>query len=125
VSGEFVLHLTPAATFAALPAGADYLPEAYAQDGFIHCTGEPETLLEVANRFYRDVPGEMVVLVIDPARLRAAVRYEAAIPPRPGAADPPDAGTLLFPHVYGPINREAIVAVRPAKRAPDGTYLSV
>jgi uncharacterized protein (DUF952 family) len=118
VTGETILHLAPAAAFNALPEAADYLPEAFAQDGFIHCTREPEVLLQVANAFYRGLPGEMLVLVIDPARVRAPVRYEPAAHPQG-----PDAP--LFPHIYGPLNRDAIVAARPARRAADGTFLAV
>ena len=112
------MHLAPAARFRAVPAGADYLPGDFAHDGFIHCTREPEVLLEVANAFSRDAPGEMRVLVMDPARVRAEVRFEAAAHPR-GPDDP------LFPHIYGPLNTDAIVAVRPAVRAIDGAYLAV
>jgi uncharacterized protein (DUF952 family) len=119
VSGETILHLTPSAWFESLPAEADYLPEGFDRDGFIHCTREPEVLLEVANAFYRQTPGEMLVLVIDPARVQAEVRFEAAAL-RPRVPDDP-----LFPHIYGPLNRDAIVAVRPARRAADGTYLAV
>jgi uncharacterized protein (DUF952 family) len=118
VSAETILHLTPAAYFHGLPPGADYLPEAFDQDGFIHCTREAEVLLKVANAFYRQVPGEMLVLVIDPARVKAPVRYEAA-------AHPQGAGGVVFPHIYGPLNRDAILEVRPARRAADGTYLAV
>lgn len=118
MSAETILHLVPAAYFHSLPPEADYLPEPYAQDGFIHCTREADTMLAVANTFYRDVPGEVLVLEIDPARVRAEVRYEAAAHPR-GPSDP------LFPHIYGPLNRAAIVAIRPARRAADGTYLAV
>jgi uncharacterized protein (DUF952 family) len=114
----YILHLTRAAHFAALPPDADYLPEGFGQDGFIHCTGEPDVLLRVANAFYRDTPGEMLVLVIDPARVNADVRWEAAAHPQ-GPDDP------LFPHIYGPLNRDAIVSIHAAQRAADGAYLAV
>lgn len=32
---------------------------------------------------------------------------------------------VLFPHIYGPLNRDAIVEIRTAKRAGDGTFISV
>jgi uncharacterized protein (DUF952 family) len=31
----------------------------------------------------------------------------------------------LFPHIYGPLNAEAVVAVRLAQRAADGTFISL
>lgn len=90
--------------------------------GFIHCTRQPEVLLEVANRFYRDRPGDFVVLVIDPARLRAPVRDEPPAHPAPVASL---GTTVLFPHIYGPLNREAVVEVRAAERNADGTFVRV
>jgi uncharacterized protein (DUF952 family) len=117
MSGGHIHHLAPASRYR---AGEAYLPAQFAADGFIHCTREPEVLLEVANAYYRDAPGDFVVLVIDPEQVLAEVRYEPPSPPSAGGAQ---AGRL-FPHIYGPLNPEAVVAVRPALRAPDGTFLS-
>jgi uncharacterized protein (DUF952 family) len=119
---ELIHHLVPAAEFAATPAGQPYLPAAYAADGFIHCTRQPAVLLEVANRFYQGVPGDYLVLDIDPGRLTAELRDEAPLPPAPAGS--PLAG-VTFPHIYGPLNPEAIVAVRPVQRTPDGRFLQV
>lgn len=111
-------HLVAAGDY---QAGEPYLPRQFAQDGFIHCTSEPEVLLYVANAFYREAPGEFLVLVIDPARVTAEVRFE---PPVPAPEGGPLAG-VMFPHIYGPLNPEAVVAVRPAQRGPDGRFLAV
>ena len=67
-----IFHLAPAARWRDWPAEQPYLPAEYAADGFIHCTAGDELMLQVANRFYRDVPGAFVLLVIDPARRRTA-----------------------------------------------------
>lgn len=119
---DLIHHLASAAEFASVPASQPYLPTAYAADGFIHCTRELAVLLEVANRFYHAVPGEFVVLDIDPRLLSVPVRFEAGNPPAPAGS--PLAG-VLFPHIYGPIDRSAIVAIRPARRAADGRFLAV
>ena len=44
------------------------------QDGFIHLTADPALLLDVANHFYTSVPGEYLVLQLDPAKLSSKVR---------------------------------------------------
>jgi uncharacterized protein (DUF952 family) len=119
-----ILHLTPAAYFNALPPGAPYLPAAYPQDGFIHCTKEPEVMLSIANRFYKDLPGELLVLVIDTDRVTPEVKWEAPAHPD-GSAPRPGEAAHQFPHIYGPLNREAIVEIHPAHRAPGGAYISV
>jgi uncharacterized protein (DUF952 family) len=121
MSAGYIHHLVAAADYRAVPAGQPYLPPQFAADGFIHCTVEPEVLLHIANTFYKDVLGEFLVLVIDPARLTAPLCYE---PPSPTPADGPLVGRL-FPHIYGPLNAAAVVAVRPAQRAADGTFLSL
>lgn len=109
-----IFHLAPAERWEQWPDGEPYLPDAYAQDGFIHCTAGEDLMLRVANHFYRSVPGAFVLLVLDPERLHSELRWEA---PSDGLAE-------RFPHIYGPINTEAVVAVRPVQRAADGTFLS-
>jgi uncharacterized protein (DUF952 family) len=122
MSRDYIHHLVPARFYHSQPASAPYLPAEFARDGFIHCTLEPEVLLQIANAIYRDAPGEFLVLIIDPARVTAPVKFEPPLPP-----PPPDAPLArhLFPHIYGPLNREAIVEIRFARRAPDGMFLEV
>jgi uncharacterized protein (DUF952 family) len=81
-----------------------------AEEGFIHAS-QASQVARTANTYYRDVPGELVLLVIDPARVSAEVRYEDV----PGAE-------LPFPHIYGPLNVDAVLAVVPLAPGPDGTF---
>jgi uncharacterized protein (DUF952 family) len=81
-----------------------------AQEGFIHASG-PDQVNGVANRYYRDVRDELLVLIIDTERVRAEVRHE----------DVPGAGGR-FPHIYGPLNADAVLAARPLSAGPDGTF---
>lgn len=118
-----ILHLIRAADYAALPPGAPWRPPSLDQEGFIHCTREPEVMRQVANAFYRDDPAEYLVLEVETELVTAPVKFEAPAHPRPGEAAKVPA--VSFPHIYGPLNREAIVAVRPARRASDGTFLSL
>jgi len=122
VNDAYLRHLVPAEYFHSLPALAPYQPREFEADGFIHCTREPEALLLVANALYRDAPGEFLVLLIDPARVAAEIKYEPPLPPPPPGA--PLAGRL-FPHIYGPLNRDAIVEIRAARRGPDGRFVAV
>jgi uncharacterized protein (DUF952 family) len=81
-----------------------------AEEGFIHAS-QASQVTRTANRFYRDVPGDLVVLVIDPDMLRSELRYEDV----PGSE-------LPFPHIYGPLNTDAVIAARPLLPGPDGTF---
>ncbi len=114
-----ILHLVSRAEFEATPVDQPFLAAHYADDGFIHCTGTWDVLNHVANAVYRTESGEFLVLEVDTERVTAPVRFEPPDPPPPPGH--PLAGHL-FPHIYGPIDRAAIVAIRPAPRAPDGTF---
>ena len=105
------MHLTPVAVWERQAAAGSYVPEAYEADGFIHCTIGEANLIAVANRYYAGDEREQLVLEIDPARLTAPVRFE----------DP----ARIYPHVYGPLNREAVVAIRPVGRDADGAFATI
>jgi uncharacterized protein (DUF952 family) len=82
-----------------------YLAASLESEGFIHCS-KPDQLVAVAEKFYGGQSG-LVVLVIDPGRLVPGLKWEA-----PADGGPPGVeGGDLFPHVYGPINLEAVVEV--------------
>ena len=115
-----ILHLAPAEYFQAIPPDTPYLPIDYERDGFVHCTQGAGLLLRVANAFYKDMPGDFVVLVIDEDRLAAPVKYEPPIPVSGGGPISSDA--ILFPHVYGPIDRQAIVDVVGVRRDAHGAF---
>lgn len=67
--------------------------------GFVHLSHEHQ-YPGVLERFYADRP-DSLVLVVDPERLEAEVRVEASA----------DAGGERFPHLYGPLPLDAVVAV--------------
>lgn len=112
-----IYHLVPAGYFYSLPPDQPYLTREFAQEGFIHCTGAPEIVHLVANEHMRQTPGDFLVLIIDPDRLVAPLRWEPA-PTPPGLPT----GTLEFPHVYGLLNRDAILDIRRMRRHADGTF---
>jgi uncharacterized protein (DUF952 family) len=115
-----VLHLLPRSDWDAFLATGEvaYRPASLATEGFVHCTGTDELLLRVANAFYRSLEGEVAVLVIDTERLTSEVVEEA-----PPGADP--LATERFPHVYGPIDRDAVVGVRTLVRDAVGGYTGI
>ncbi len=100
-------HLLPREEYD--PEAATYHPATFATEGFIHTTKTIGIIHEVANRYYRADRRAYLLLTIDLDRATAPWRYAAA------GED--------YPHLYGPLNREAIVAARPCPRAADGTFL--
>jgi uncharacterized protein (DUF952 family) len=113
-----ILHLLGAD--AADAAGPDYLPDTYTADGFVHCTDDDLTLLAVANAYYRDRTEPMVAWTIDTDSLASEVRWEAPAPPDGSASAD---SSIRFPHVYGPINRRAVIATRGMRRDEHGAYV--
>ena len=114
-----ILHLIGSATWSAVRGNTTYSPASLATEGFVHCTGDGDTLLVVANSFYRDAPGDHVAMEIDEDALTSEVRWEAPAHPdgRTATADEP-----RFPHVYGPIDVSAVRRLLPMVRSGDGTY---
>jgi uncharacterized protein (DUF952 family) len=76
-------------------------------------------VIPVANDYYADASGELLVLEIDPSRLTCETRYEAAAPIAGGGSSHL-ASAPQFPHVYGPIDREAITGVGVLGRTARG-----
>ena len=66
-------------------------------EGFVHCSFADQ-LEGVIGRYYSDA-SQIVILGIDTERLMSRVIVE------------PSTGSELYPHIYGPINRNAIVTV--------------
>lgn len=102
-------HLVAGEYYRDSDRSAPYVPEAFAADGFIHCTDGADNLVATANRRYAGDRRMFVALVIDTSKVAAEIRYEDA------------AG--IYPHIYGPLNRDAIVDILPMLRAADGTFL--
>ena len=88
----------------------DYRLDTLDSEGFIHCS-TPQQVLGPANALYRG-QDDLVLLVIDPARLTAELVYE----------DCYEAGEA-FPHIYGPLNLDAVVRVVPFPPLPDGSFV--
>lgn len=108
---HITLHLCPVPIWERQQLAADYLPEAYQNDGFIHCTDGDDRMISVGNMFYTGDLRPFVVLSVDLDANGERWVYE----------DPEQ----VFPHIYGPIHPRAVVAVRPVLRAEDGTFQSI
>jgi uncharacterized protein (DUF952 family) len=102
-------HLTPVAWWEASDPGAPLGAPSLESEGFIHCTDGAEAMVATANRHYRGDQRSFVVLTVDLGRVGSPWSVEDA----PG----------IYPHIFGPIARDAIVAVVPAPRDHDGTFL--
>ena len=104
---SMIYHIAAADALAAARQTGVYRTESLSGEGFIHFSNLHQ-VLQVANRFYTGQNG-LVLLEVDPSRLRAELKFEA--PVHPASAAPLPGSGQLFPHLYGPLNLDAVVAV--------------
>lgn len=104
-------HLVPAAVWVAADPNSAYLAASLATEGFVHCTDGEEELLATASRHYRLDPRPFVVLSLDLDLILA--RWTV------------DDSAGIYPHIHGPVDRQAIIDVAPLMRADDGRFLAI
>ena len=110
-SGQLFVHLALAAEWdEAAERGGPYLRSTIGRSlddvGFIHCSFADQ-VDATRERFYtgRD---DVVLLTVDPSRVEVPIRVEDL------------AGTgELFPHLYGPLELDAVIDVQAIGAGPD------
>ena len=102
-----IFHICSRAAAQQAQADGSLRPASLASEGFVHLSQTHQVRAVIA-AFYADVR-DLVVLEVDPARLTAPLRYEApaTMPGTTALMGAPAPG--LFPHLYGPLNADAIV----------------
>jgi uncharacterized protein (DUF952 family) len=99
-----IFHITTWSAWQDALQKGEYLAPSLMSEGFIHNSTRSQ-VLPVAEKFYMGQTG-LVLLVIDPARLTSGLKWE---PPFDGAPPPGIPEGEAFPHVYGPINLDAVI----------------
>jgi uncharacterized protein (DUF952 family) len=98
-----ILHFCGRDDWASAQIAGVYAADTLQTEGFIHCS-TIDTVLIPANAIARG-RHDLVLLEIDDTRLDAPVRIEGG-----------------FPHVYGPIPVEAVIAVHDFPCRSDGMF---
>ena len=105
---SLLAHITTGRKWEAAREVGEYRAASFAAEGFVHLSTPAQTLA-TANRFYAATP-DLVLLVIDPARLVSPLRWEDTH------------GHGVFPHLYGPLNLDAVTAAPPFTPDADGVF---
>ena len=113
-----ICHITTQAAWDAAQDSGLFLSPEFDDIGFIHCS-PPEQVLMVANAYFAG-RSNLVLMVIDPTRLTSPLRWE---PPHWIGRLPSFTEGLLFPHVYGPINVDAVVRKLDLVPGETGTFV--
>ncbi|MGW2400869.1 DUF952 domain-containing protein [Kitasatospora sp. NPDC001664] len=115
-----IYHLAPLDDWLREP-GRPYTAASLLTDGFIHCSADEPTALAVANAFFQDARDPLMALLIEERLVEPMVKWEA-----PNGAPPPGAtpGTL-FPHIYGRLNRTAVIGLEKLERNENGVWAAL
>jgi len=105
---NIILHITTKDQWAEAQSHPVHRGDTLGTEGFIHCS-TPQQVVAAANTYFPGKDG-LVLLVIDPERVQAEIRFEAT------------GGTEAHPHIYGPLNLAAVVQVLPFPPGPDGKF---
>jgi uncharacterized protein (DUF952 family) len=106
---NIIYNGSPKAYFEGFHLSTPYVPEDFQTEGFIHTTEGREAVSIVLTKYHKARREPWVVLHIDRDRVTSPIRYD----------DP----AKVYPHIYGPLNRDAVVRVWGVDRAYDGTFL--
>ena len=93
-----IYHISDTKGFQRLMATSRYLPEFFAQDGFVHCSFK-EQIIRTANRFFTS-QDHLLLFEIDETTLINLLGIENL-----------EDGNELFPHIYGSIPIESITKI--------------
>ncbi|MBS1656449.1 MAG: DUF952 domain-containing protein [Bacteroidetes bacterium] len=93
-----IYHVTTAADWKAAQQNGSYISPSLKEEGFIHCSQE-EQVAGVLQRYFAGKTN-LLKLVIDTNKLTSKYVFEWS----PSTAD-------TFPHIYGPVNLDAVVEV--------------
>ena len=101
-----IFHITTRAAWDEAARAGSYRADTLETEGFIHCS-EAHQVAEVANVRFRGRE-DLVLLWIEPEHVRAEIKYE-------DASD----GSGKFPHIYGPLDIDAVARVTDFREQDD------
>jgi uncharacterized protein (DUF952 family) len=113
-----ILHIARPDEWREALAKSEYRGNTLETEGFIHCS-TPAQIVRTANKYYSGQTG-LLLLCIESDLVRSTVKFEPPIDPQthqpvPGAAD-------LFPHIYGPLNTDAVFKTVAFSPGSDGVF---
>jgi uncharacterized protein (DUF952 family) len=95
---DVIVHIVHRADWERAQVEGAYVSHGFGEDGFIHMS-RPDQAHFPANAIFSEKP-ELVLLWIDVGQLNHPLRWERA-----------DDSPIAFPHLYGPLNLDAVVGV--------------
>ncbi len=115
-------HITTGQQLSEAKQTGEYHPPSLTAEGFVHLSQRHQVLV-VANLFYRNA-ADLVCLMIDTDKLRAPLKFESAAHPD-GNAHAEIPLNEQFPHLYGPLNMDAIIGVADLEADDQGKFVAL
>ncbi|CBN55305.1 MULTISPECIES: DUF952 domain-containing protein [Kamptonema] len=104
---NIILHITHRQQWEEAKQIQAYRGDTLETEGFIHCSTHQQ-LIKVANKFFFGQK-ELMILCIDSDRVQSEVKYE-------------EADGDSFPHIYGPLNIDAVFKVIEFESGENGKF---
>lgn len=104
---EAIYHILPSSDWEDAQKTGLYKPKSLDKEGFIHFSVFDQ-VIPTAVRYYQGIP-DLLLLKVDPKRLIAELRYDQV------------EGLGIFPHLYGPLNLDAVNRVHRLVQGKDNT----
>lgn len=93
-----IFHIVSRSDWETAKKKGSYEPASLKKEGFIHFS-KTDQILKVANSFYKG-NSDLIILKVDPEKLKHELKMEPPL-------EAPMSG-ILFPHLYGPLEIEAV-----------------
>lgn len=107
---KIILHITTRHEWEAALKTGSYKSATFDLEDFIHCS-TVDQVVDTANTFFKDEP-DLVLLCINARKVKGEIKYENLV-----------GGEKLFPHIYSPLNTDAVERVIDFHPAADGHFV--
>lgn len=103
-----IYHIVTQMDWASQQKAPTFTAPSLESEGFIHAS-RSDQIVATADRIFAGRT-DLLILVIDTTRLIPEIRVEDSY------------GHGTYPHIYGPVNRDAITDIVSFPPSPDGTF---
>jgi uncharacterized protein (DUF952 family) len=107
---DLIYHILPRSAWVQAQKEGRYIPDSLDSEGFIHCS-TLEQVTGSANKYFEG-EDDLLLLEIQKVKVKPEIRFE----------DLADEG-MRFPHIYGPLNLDAVLGAVPFQKNADGAFM--
>jgi len=108
-----IYHIVKRGDWERAQAAGEYRAASLETEGFIHAS-YADQIIGSANKHYMGI-SDLILLVIDPGKVKAKLQDDPV--------KLADGGQTFFPHIYGPLNPDAVVRTIDFPVSADGTFV--